>query len=123
MTKVLLVDDEQDSLEVLAWWFEMRGYEVLVSSSAEQALEMGTRCHPDLVVTDYYLGDEVNGVDVVARLRESMPGLAAVLVTGMLDVYSTPKLRKGQRMTVLTKPFDFARLNAAVTAELALRPN
>jgi DNA-binding NtrC family response regulator len=118
MAKVLLVDDEQDSLEVLAWWFEMRGYEVMTSSMGQEALEMGTRCHPDLVVTDYYLGDEVNGVDVVARLREDLPELAAVLVTGMLDVYSTPKLRKGQRMTVLTKPFDFARLSAAIATEL-----
>lgn len=123
MAKVLLVDDEQDSLDVLAWWFEMRGYEVLTSSSGEQALEVGTRCQPDLVVTDYYLGDDVNGVDVVARLRESLPELAAVLVTGMLDLSSTPRLHKGQRMTVLTKPFDFARLNAAVMAELALTPN
>lgn len=122
MAKVLLIEDEKDSLEVLTWWFEGKGYDVVSSSSGQQAVELGARCRPDLIVTDYFLGDELTGAEVIERLRRDEPGLPAVLVTGMFRV-ATPAFDSGRRVAVLKKPFSFAELRAAIASQFSLPPD
>lgn len=122
MATVLLIEDEKDSLEVLTWWFESKGYDVLASSSGQQAVELGARCPPDLVVSDYFLGEDLTGVDVIAALRSHFPDLPAVLVTGMFKV-ATPGLDAGPRVPVLRKPFSFSDLRAAIASQLTFPPH
>ena len=122
MAKVLLIEDEKDSLEVLTWWFESKGYDVVSSGSGQQAVELGTRCLPDLVVSDYFLGDELTGVDVIAALRCHLPDLPAVLVTGMFRI-ATPSLDGGPRVPVLRKPFTFSDLRAAIASQFTFPPH
>ena len=83
MTRVMVVEDEIDSLEALGSWFEDRGYEVLAVRSGAAALEQAESFAPDLLLTDYFLPGGVNGIEVVRRLLDRFPHLRAVLMTGM----------------------------------------
>lgn len=55
-----------------------------VAGSGRQALEMATERHPDVVVLDYRLPGE-NGIRIADRLREALPDVQIVMLTGQED--------------------------------------
>jgi CheY-like chemotaxis protein len=106
MEKVLLIDDERDSLEVLEWVLKERGCEVRAVAEAPLALEVGRAFKPTLLVTDYFLSDDLCGLDIVRALRENDPELRAVLMTGMSVDDIRPELEALGNVAVVQKPFD-----------------
>jgi DNA-binding response OmpR family regulator len=86
MPKLLVVDDETYIRMLYKKEFESDGYKVQVAASAEDALEMMTTHHPDLVILDIELGDE-NGLNLLNRLRQEYRDCAVVLNSA----YSTYK--------------------------------
>jgi CheY-like chemotaxis protein len=67
--RVLLVDDELSSAEVLALVLAGEGYEVTVAADARQALERLDEAEPDLLVTDFMMPG-MNGADLARAVRE-----------------------------------------------------
>jgi CheY-like chemotaxis protein len=114
MTRVMVVEDEADSLELLGSWFEDRGYEVLAVSSGVAALEQAERFAPELLLTDYFLPGGVNGIEVARRLLGWFPDLRAVLMTGMLQGTFTRDLADREHIPVMLKPFNFRTLAATL---------
>ena len=80
---ILLVDDEMDELQGLRIGLGVRGYEVIESLSAEQALEhlKNTRVKIGMVITDYVLPD-MNGIELVKAIRAKDQLLPIILMTG-----------------------------------------
>lgn len=120
MQRVLLIDDERDALEVLEWVLKDHGYEVCAVSEVSQALEVGRAFKPDLLVTDYFLRDDLSGLDIVRELRLDDPKLRAVLMTGMVVEQIQPELDAIGNVDVLRKPFDCTQIVARL--ELAAQP-
>ncbi|HLV64200.1 MAG TPA: response regulator [Polyangiaceae bacterium] len=114
MTKVLIVEDEQDALDVLGWWLQENGHQVLTARTGKAALELGMNFQPDVVITDYFLEDDLNGVDVIERFRREQPCVRAVLVTGLLREGFRDEFPRLDGVPVLTKPFEFRRLQELV---------
>jgi two-component system phosphate regulon response regulator PhoB len=67
---ILVVDDEQDILEVVAFSLRKAGYRVAVATSGEQALEMIPIIQPDLVILDIMLSGQ-NGLVTCSQIREN----------------------------------------------------
>jgi signal transduction histidine kinase/ActR/RegA family two-component response regulator len=79
---VLLVDDEAEVLNAMCVYLHQMGWSVkgvMDGNKAEQAIADGFE--PDVLVVDFRLRNET-GIDVIERLREEMPTLPAVIVTG-----------------------------------------
>jgi two-component system KDP operon response regulator KdpE len=68
MSRVLVVDDEAAIRHALGTNLRVRGYDVDLASSGEEALDLAARHHPDLVVLDLGLPG-IDGIDVVRGLR------------------------------------------------------
>jgi two-component system, OmpR family, KDP operon response regulator KdpE len=68
MTRILVVDDEQQLARGLAVNLSARGYEVDVAGDGRSALEVATRHRPDVVVLDLGLPD-IDGLRVIEGLR------------------------------------------------------
>ncbi len=66
---VLLVDDEEDLLEMLAYPLEREGFRVLSARDGVQGLEMAVAEQPDLVVLDVMM-PRMDGIETTRRLRE-----------------------------------------------------
>ena len=66
---VLIVEDEEAELEVLASEFEKAGFEVLQARGGEEALDMAADKAPDLILLDILM-PEVDGWEVMKRVRE-----------------------------------------------------
>jgi CheY-like chemotaxis protein len=81
--RVLLVDDQRQVTRMLRTSLELSGraYDIVDVRSAEEALREMERSAVDLVVTDLRL-PEMSGLELIARLRQTHPGMRAILVTG-----------------------------------------
>jgi len=110
MERVLLVDDEAEALQILAWLIADHGCEVRTATTVEQAVSVGREFGPTLVITDYLLQDDATGLDVIRGLREADAALPAVLVTGMDASTLRRELSSLDDVTVLRKPFGWADL-------------
>ena len=81
--RVLLVDDQRQVTRMLRSSLELSGrsYEILSVASAEEALRELESGPIDLVVTDLRL-PEMSGLELLARIRQTNPGMRAILDTG-----------------------------------------
>ena len=79
-TKVLLVDDEPDFLDVMHEAIGFWGYDVVTASNGKKALEMVRSESPAIVVLDYQMPG-MNGIETLKKLRVSRPSLPVILFT------------------------------------------
>ena len=111
MRRILVVDDEPDTLATIASWLEARGAcEVRTAQTGEAAVELSRSFQPDVLITDYLLPGEVTGVDLIARLRQRGTKVRCVLVTGVLQMALLEAVRRLHGIPILIKPFDLHRL-------------
>ncbi len=87
--RLLAVDDEPDTLDVMAELLAMRGAEVATASSADQALEVLQRFDPDVLVSDISMPGR-DGYDLIREVRtgrgpEELPAVAVTAFAGPED--------------------------------------
>lgn len=68
MAKILVVDDDLESVKLIGLMLERRGYEIAAARSGTQALEKVQSENPDLVILDIMMPD-MEGYEVCRRLR------------------------------------------------------
>ncbi len=122
--RVLVVDDELQVLKSMKNTLEDWGCQVLLSDSARDALRQMALSdfEPDLILSDYRLRGEENGVDTVCALRESFNReVPAIILTG--DT-SPERLRRVQEsgLALLHKPVSVDELQTAVITHLGEPP-
>ncbi len=120
MSHVLLVEDDRDMQDLLVKWVRALGHDAVAFGTAGEAHDWATRPGApaaDLAVLDYSLPD-LDGVDLLARLRESRPDLAAMFVTVLWSGEVIERIRS-TGCQVLAKPFGRRQLHDAIVAALA----
>lgn len=118
--RVLIVDDEPDLLEVLAFELDRGGFDVLQAGSGHAAMGLLARERVDAVLTDLRMpgGD---GIELLDRLKARDAETPVVmLVTGNPDLPLEEAFNKGAA-AVFTKPYDGAKICAALRRELTPR--
>src|ERR1700744_423396 len=68
MSKILVVDDEPDAIELIKFNLKAAGYEVVTAADGDEALKKARALLPDLIVLDVML-PEVDGLEVCKILR------------------------------------------------------
>jgi signal transduction histidine kinase/CheY-like chemotaxis protein len=86
---VLVVDDQQDSCELLAALFERLGARVVQCDSAESALGVLTDVEANLLIADIAMPD-IDGYELIRRVRTTHPALPAIAVSA----YARPQDRR-----------------------------
>jgi CheY-like chemotaxis protein len=119
--RILIVDDDplfrRVAMRCAQLAFFRCAVQVRSADSGEAALELATRCPPDLLILDYLMPG-LNGLEVLTRLRE-LPGGHACRV---LVISGSSLLDEAWRFQVLgvkdfiLKPVDFQALTATITA-------
>ena len=114
--RVLLVDDEESSLQTLSVVLPPAGYAVYPVRNGKEALQKVQSIRPDLILLDFGLSD-VNGKQVIKRLREW--AVAPIIVMSASDEESEKigSLDMGAHDYV-TKPFSVPELLARMRATL-----
>jgi CheY-like chemotaxis protein len=119
--KVLVVDDEIQYLDVVAFKFRNAGLEVLTARDGQQALQVALAQLPAVIVSDYQM-PVLNGLGLCRQLRADprTAGVPFILLTAYgLDIQEDGLAEAGVT-AVMSKPFSPRELLARVN-EL-LRP-
>lgn len=117
--RVLIVDDEADTLELLATILTQNGAEVRPQSSAREALETVKEWKPDVIISDLGMPEE-DGYSFVKKLRALPPELGGTIPVVALTAYvgikeRTRVLSSGFQMYV-PKPVEQSELLRALAS-------
>jgi two-component system, cell cycle sensor histidine kinase and response regulator CckA len=107
--RVLVIDDEPLVRSHVRRLLTQHGFTVEVAPDGSTGLEAIRRSRPDVVLLDMMLPD-LDGVDVVRRLRASGLTVPVVLCSGDLDAARERGLDPEQVQGMLQKPFDSSQL-------------
>jgi len=120
--RILVVDDIADNVEILRMRLESLGYEVVVATDGEQALDVVKADPPDLVLLDIMM-PRIDGLEVVRRLKAdaSLPFIPVVLVTAKANPKDVIAGLDAGGDDYLTKPVDHGALVARVRAMLRIK--
>ena len=102
--KLLAIDDEPESLEIIEDALTQPDLEVLTSSDPENGWRIIRRTHPEIVLLDLRM-PKVSGMELLQRIVEFDPGIDVILVTGDYSTESAVEAIQKGACDYLTKPF------------------
>ena len=109
--KLLLVDDEEEFLTATSHALGRRGFDVEVAPNGVTALEMVKHGEFDVVVLDVKMPG-IDGVEVFRQIRNALPRLPVVLLTGHGSIDDAFHTSKNGVADYLSKPIDIDELSA-----------
>lgn len=120
-SRILVVDDESGMLHAIERVLS-GAYHVIGSGSAHEALSLAIEFNPELAILDIRM-PELDGFDLMARLKTQQPELDVILMTGSLEDQDEKLIRaiRGRAFYFIQKPFDRDVLRTLVERCLELR--
>jgi two-component system cell cycle sensor histidine kinase/response regulator CckA len=117
-TRILVVDDEQSVREFVQRVLQDAGYVTTVAGSGAEALRMfSDGGAPDLLLADVNMPG-MNGNELAAKLRQQVPDLKVLYLTGFADQLFTERGTLWEGESYLDKPCTVAGLLEAVAMAL-----
>ncbi|MER3474001.1 MAG: two-component system response regulator [Armatimonadota bacterium] len=105
---LLIVEDESSHRRVLEAHFS-KEYHVITAENGQQAVDIAEQQPIHLLVVDLVL-PTLNGLEVLRRIRQLHPDVAAVVITAHSTVHTAVQAMKDGAIDYLTKPFDLDNL-------------
>ncbi len=121
MHKILVVDDENDTLELLDRAFQFSGYEVFKAKNGAEALALLLKASPDVVILDVMMPGQ-SGFEVLEAIKRATSTPPPIIFFSIRDDVSEIKqgLNAGAH-SYLVKPASIEKLLETVRAALASR--
>jgi diguanylate cyclase (GGDEF)-like protein len=120
--RILVVDDNQDNIEIIATRLRFRGYEMDEAMDGHQALASVHENPPDLILLDVMLPD-IDGYEISRRIKgdESLPFIPIILVTARDSTQDKVAGLDAGADDYLTEPINFPELEARVRSMLRIK--
>jgi diguanylate cyclase (GGDEF)-like protein len=114
-SKILIVEDDLDTSDMLRLYFEAQGYEVLTAAWGGDALEICQKTLPDLIIQDIRLPD-IDGYEICKRLRDNLrtSQIPFIFLTEKREREDKIAGLKLGAVDYITKPFDVQELRLRV---------
>ena len=113
---ILIVDDDEDLMEIVAERLVHRGIKVDTATSAETALTRMEKTRYDAIVLDFLLPG-MDGFENIRTIRKEHPDIRIILVTGQIPADGGREIKRMGADIVLEKPADLEVLAKAVRSE------
>jgi DNA-binding NtrC family response regulator len=121
MPRILIVEDEKDYREQIQTILSWEGYEVRTAANGREAIDIGARFRPDVLVTDWMLRDQIHGLHVIGALRLVHGGFRAILITAFASEDLKAEAGTRRVFEFIEKPFDLEHFQEVVRAAVAQR--
>src|SRR5690348_15111277 len=119
MTKVLIIEDEEDSREMVLLILKREGYEVFEATSGLEGIDKAQEIRPDLIISDIMM-PECDGYQVLNSLRQNKRTMAIPFIF-LTAKTNKREMRRGMELDAddyLTKPIIRKELLEAVSSRL-----
>ena len=103
MEKILVIDDDIDICHLLKRFLSKNNYEVATAHSGKTGLKLLEEFQPNLVMTDFRLGD-MDGSVVIQSIKSIMPNVPILVITGYSDIKIAINVMKLGALDYITKP-------------------
>jgi signal transduction histidine kinase len=118
--RILVIDDEIGVCEGVRRALAPVGYQVDITTSGEDSLEIIRKGSFELILLDVMMPD-VNGINLIASIHEHDPEIVCIIITGYATVELAVEAIKQGAYDFLTKPFSVDDLRLAVSQGLERR--
>ena len=110
--RILVIEDNSDSAEVLQTFLELNGHKITVTKNAAEGLKAACTAVPDVIICDISLAGELDGYDVAEEIRrhEKLESIFLIALSGFGRPEDKEKSRSAGFNEHLTKPTDFDAL-------------
>jgi len=103
---ILAIDDEADFIDMLKDYFEVRDYDITVSSKAAQGIELIAAKKPDVVILDLKMPG-ISGDEILSLLKSKQPSAKVIFVTAFDDAGKTKaRMLEAGAYAYIDKPVD-----------------
>jgi DNA-binding NtrC family response regulator len=120
MKSILVIDDDPLIRKTLSSYISKKGYEALVAEGGEEGIQKYEESTPDLVILDIRLPD-VDGLEVLGRIREKNPNASIIIITAYDDMKTTIEAIKSGAFEYLVKPLDYVELDLTIDKAFQIR--
>jgi len=114
-TKVLLVDDEQDFVEMLSLRLNEMGEKITVAYRGQEGLDTLEKTDIDVVILDIKMPG-MDGIETLREIKKRFPLVEVIMLTGHGSTETAVEGMKLGAFDYLMKPADFADLSTKLEA-------
>jgi len=111
--KILILDDEKDYREGIEEYLSNQGFTVFKAAKPSDGLNILKNITCDIVVLDVKL-PEMNGIQVLKRIKQLYPLIEVIMITGHGDMDSVIESLRSGASDFFTKPFRLVDLKRAI---------
>lgn len=117
---VMVVDDEQDTAEMMAEMARLSGFQAILITRGNSAIQMITKERPDVVVMDVMMPD-VSGLDVLRFMRRDprLKHIPVILISARDRIEDVQAGMEAGASSYLIKPVAFSDFQGALKQALA----
>lgn len=113
MSKILIIDDERPTLDMLSLFLGAYGHEALTAETGEEGIEVFNSENPDIVMTDIKMPG-MDGIEVLKKIKAIDPSTEVIVVTGHGDMDLAIQALNLSATDFINKPVQKEALEAAL---------
>jgi two-component system nitrogen regulation response regulator NtrX len=121
MPSVLIIDDEPNIRRMVGALLAAEGYEVRDAPDGAAGLARAVETEPDVLLLDLMMPGELDGLATLARIREAIPDVPVVMMSGRAGLSDAVKATKLGAFNFLEKPLSPEGVLLALASALELR--
>jgi len=111
MVKVIVVDDDADTVKVFSEYLEIKGINVVgTGHDGKEAVDLFKKLHPDIVILDMLMPD-YDGKYAIDEIKKEDPNAKIIVVSGYYDRY---KLEENEVTAIFDKPYNIDEILKAI---------
>ena len=118
--KLLLIDDDANLCQVISYQLKKMGYDVDITNSGREGLEVYRQGNYDIVLTDIQMPD-ISGIQVLQEIRKQNKEVVIILITAYGSVENALEACRMGADDYITKPFGQEQLLFVIEKAVRLR--
>jgi len=118
MSKILVVDDDNDMCNLLNRFLTKNGYQVMEARTGKKALEAMSTSMPDLVLCDYKM-EGMSGAELLSKIKAIDFNIPVIIITGYSDIKIAVEIMKNGAYDYVTKPLYPEEILVTIKTALA----
>jgi len=119
--EILLVDDNRQGLIARKSLLQELGYNITTATNGDEALELFSQQHFDVVVTDFKM-PRMDGVELIKRIRAAQAGARIILLSGFVEPLGLTEQSTGADVVIVKSSGEVGHLTRSVKRLLGQPP-
>jgi two-component system, cell cycle response regulator len=118
---ILVVDDISENTTLLARILTSSGYQVKITNSGLEAIDVAQTFKPELILLDFYM-PMMDGIETCLRLKQDQrtSNIPIIFISALDDIDNKVKAFQAGAVDYITKPFELEEVRARVGKHLAV---